>query len=101
MRKVKNLNDYLCLVKILLYYQRKSNLRSGVIIIFFCFFASSFVPKADYRDKGRGHDRRLKRELQSVLNPVIMIFKVDYIRTLTIIFLISFQPYTASLVIRT
>ena len=48
-----------------------SNLRSGVIF-FFCFFASlaregknsALLPKTDYRDKGRGHDRRLQSHLQ-------------------------------------
>ena len=40
------------------------NLRSSVVVVvvvvfFFCFFGSR-GKKADYRDKGRGHDRRLR-----------------------------------------
>ena len=51
----------------------RPNLRSGVIIFifFFCFLVSlaregknnALHPKADYRDKGRGHDRRLSTAL--------------------------------------
>ena len=41
------------------------NLRSSVVVVFFflfllfCFFGS-IGKKADYRDKGRGHHRRLR-----------------------------------------
>ena len=36
-----------------------ANLRSGVIIILFLLLRF-FGPNTDYRDKGRGHDRRLR-----------------------------------------
>ena len=43
-----------------------TNLRSGVIYLFFCFSASLVREgknKTDYRDQGRGRDRRLHRDL--------------------------------------
>ena len=43
-------------------YEISCNLRSGVIFILLsCFFGSrgKKITKTDYRDKGRGHDRRL------------------------------------------
>ena len=47
------------------YFSISSNVRSGVFFFFLCFFASLLLwlerekQKTDYRDKGRGHDRRL------------------------------------------
>ena len=40
---------------------RSINLRSGVYLSIFFFFASLllWLEKTNYRDKGRGHDRRL------------------------------------------
>ena len=43
-----------------------TNLRSGVFFFFFASLAregkkiTALLPKTDYRDKGRGHDRRLR-----------------------------------------